>query len=100
MCERKNSRRALIEAEAESDNSDCVHLMLSLSRTIVFLGWLLVSIQTVAMCLAFTGRFSYIGAGVWSGVLVSLFLTQSSFLEIPWITSKPNLPGRSCLEIL
>ena len=71
MSVRKDSRHALIDPDVDSDTSDCVHLMLSLARTMVFLAWLLVSIQTIAMCLAFTGKFSYIGAGVWSGVCVS-----------------------------
>ena len=71
MSGRKDSRHALIDPDVDSDANDCAHLMLSLARTIVFLAWLLVSIQTIAMCLAFTGKFSYIGAGVWSGVCVS-----------------------------
>ena len=71
MSGRKDSRHTLIDPDVDSDTSDCVHRMLSLARSMVFLAWLLVSIQTIAMCLAFTGKFSYIGAGVWSGVCVS-----------------------------
>ncbi len=51
---------------------ELLYLLVSLSRVTVFFGWLLIAFQIVAICLAFSGQFSYFGSGVWSGVLVSV----------------------------
>ncbi len=65
------SQNPLLTPDDAREPSDSDHLLLTLARGVVLLAWLLVSVQTVAMCLAYPARFSHIGAGTWSGVAVS-----------------------------
>ncbi len=60
------------EDDTAAQGVDLVDFLVCLSRALIFLGWLLVSVQTAAMCLAFVGKAVHSAVGVWSGVLVSV----------------------------